>query len=216
MNLYKSASLIAAAALLVLVAEAGAGVLLSDTNAMGGQWQGSVVFDDATELWPGFWTPATWEVDCDFAVYEPGMFDDSFTSATVDPAHYVYAYQILDPRSSTLDAFVSGFTVGLNGGNEQVSLVDYVPATGDVAPSNSWPSPSSARWDFGSPNILEGESSDILYYTSPFEPEWDNATIGGQTSAFRPLGLPSPVPEPASMALLAAGGLACVWRRRIR
>jgi hypothetical protein len=60
--------------------------------------------------------------------------------------------------------------------------------------------------------IVYGQTSDVLFFASPFAPEWDSATAGGQYR--KSMTLPSPTPEPATLSLLLAGFLLAGRRAR--
>lgn len=202
----------------VAVVPASAGILPTDTNAMAG-WTGTVHVAGPADYF---------EADLEYAVYEPGKFTDSFAGEAVAPELYVYAYQIANvtgvPSSFTpkVTALSVGFDDVYDGGNEDElpSVPSFVADAGKVAPSGSWLNPaqypgtglpSSARWDF-QPAVYESEESSVLYYTSPYGPEWDYVAADGIGSAVGVV--PSPAPEPASMVLLTSVGLAVLRRRR--
>ena len=209
--------------LLALGAVASGGVLQADPNALS-LWQG------ITNMHNSFFTLSV-NADVEFAVYEPNAGDSNF-DATFGPgadptggSEYVYAYQIFN--LTTDSSSVTALTVGLDGDepfNMGTTLgnIGFVAGTGDVspsagylAPSDGLTSPTSARWAF---SVLPvGESSDVLYFTSPAQPESDSATVTGSWPATTQL-LPSPsntpVPEPTTLGVLALGGLAALIRKQ--
>ena len=73
----------------------------------------------------------------------------------------------------------------------------------------------TAGWDFNSPTLNYGSTSDVLLFTSPFPPEEDTATVSGGAH-IKTENLPSPTPEPATFALLAVGAAVALARRRRR
>jgi hypothetical protein len=163
-------------------------------------------------------------LDVEYCVYAPGGFGSSYPGQ--DPsggARYVFAYRVLnnlDPYPyppEELDGGVKGsvntLSVGLTDGDECASDITYV-ADGGNAPSSMSINPSSAMWNFvgAAYQIDYGETSEILIFTSPVVPSWDNASVSGEWSDTQQL--PSPAPEPASLVLLAAGAAICVSRRR--
>jgi hypothetical protein len=94
------------------------------------------------------------------------------------------------------------------GGGTQNPLNTQVPS------ASPWP--GSVKFNFLSGNKLDGgETSTVLFYTSPWGPEWDNGTTSNAVGASR---IPSPlegkldpfIPEPSSLALavLALAGMA--------
>jgi PEP-CTERM motif len=161
----------------------------------------------------------------------------------------VYAYQVINstPAGDTLGD-ITQFSVGLAdlGGanhfgdglddNELVIAGDQdfippgppgqVPSLSQViASAIHAPSGSSVRYSFNdgtdASHLGPGESSAILFYTSPFGPRFDNAsTTTGQGQSRVPapeVGVPpgGGIPEPTSLALASLGVAAIgVCRRR--
>jgi len=160
----------------------------------------------------------TLAVHVDFAVYAPGVFPEAG-----DPSpgnEYVYAYQILNLEASTVP--VTAFSVGHEPGaviNNDGYIQDI--GSGEVEPDIYGVGSSSIQWIWallGGEEIDPTERSSILLYTSPDGPQWDTATMlnGGVPT---PVGkLPSPTPEPATIALMATGlalvGIGRARRRR--
>ena len=72
--------------------------------------------------------------------------------------------------------------------------------------------------------MAPGQKSEILFFTSPFEPEWGSTamqvthSLNVNGSPAQGKGLPHPAPEPASLMLLATAavllGLRGALRRR--
>jgi hypothetical protein len=194
--------------LLLAAVQAGAS-LMTDNNGMGGQWQGKRTFTATMNLF---------NADVEFCVYAPGQFNKSFTGA--DPSgglQYVYAYQVINTGAT---GYLNRFSVGLNEKNEQASNIGQV-AGSNVSPSANSITTTTAGWDFLSPTIIVGQRSNILIFTSPFAPEFDNTTVKGTQGAtktiYRPptnLGIPSPTPEPMTLTLLATGLVAAISRRK--
>jgi hypothetical protein len=205
-------------ALVGLVAgAASAGLLLDDPRGLIG-WKGTVRFEAPSNLF----------VDVEYNVYAPGPdFEtscDELFGAGEDPSNgkqYVYAYQILNnvnPNPDPVKDYVTSFSVGLPDGDEQPANIGSVAVTGGTNPALKYFSPaapavpSTATWKF-IPSMKYPGFSNILIYTSPYGPELDNATVGGYS--FDTHSMPSPTPEPATLALMA-GGLAAVWTLRRR
>lgn len=184
----------------------------TDFNAMPA-FQGQLVYNPVNASFPF----ATFIADLSYAVYEPGDFTLSFPGEVVDPTHYVYAYQV-DSVSSTVysgiygGAYVQAFSINIQG-DEQITAATSVAGSGTVAPNTGGVVPTSVSWDFIGGLITPGNSSEVLYYTSPFGPEFDNSALSGTASFFDEQQVPTPVPEPASLALLGLGGLAMLRRR---
>lgn len=212
----------AAILLLALGAVARGGLLQGDPNALS-SWRG---FTNVQNSFTFSVFTLSVNANVEFAVYEPGKFTMSFPAAApIGGSEYVYAYQIFN--LTTDSSSVTALTVGLDGDepfNMGTTLgnIGFVAGTGDVspsagylAPSDGLTSPTSARWAF---SVLPvGESSDVLYFTSPAQPESDSATVTGSWPATTQL-LPSPsntpVPEPTTLGVLALGGLAALIRKQ--
>ncbi len=212
-------------------------VLLVCSSAAMGSWlplDGNVL-TSGTTTWQGT-VPFTYtlgshnlNVNVDYAVYAPGQFGTSmelgYPTDPSDGTEYVYAYQIWNNTGGNQG--VSAFTVGFTAapGNSDPANQGFV-----LAPSNSGVPPASydfsygssgdaqsAVWSYGSATPLAiGKYSDILIYTSPYPPEWDQSSV--QTASALVAGgfLPSPVPEPATCTLLIVAGIFLAVRRRMR
>ena len=209
----------AAILLLALGAAARGGDLEVDPNALS-SWQG------ITNMQNSFFTILSVNANVEFAVYEPNPGNSNFDltfGAGADPtggSEYVYAYQIFN--LTTDSSSVTALTVGLDGDEpfNTGANIGFVAGTGDVSPSVSYlvPSdgpapPTSARWAF---SVLPvGQSSDVLYFTSPAgpQPEGDSATVTGSWPATAGE-LPSPGPEPTTVGVLALGSLAVLIRKQ--
>jgi hypothetical protein len=207
--------------LAIFAGPARAGLIAGDLNGLS-DWQGTVHFEAAPSLYL--------YLDVDYCVYAPGQFGLSF-GTSADPSggsRYVYAYQIFNnlpgnPAPAGQQDYVSTFSVGLTGldENDQAANVGTVAVTGGKNPtlkyfSPSLPAvPSTVTWKYTGTSALKyGSFSNILIYTSPFAPELDNATILGFYADAHLM--PSPMPEPTTVAFLAVGLAAIVWRRRRR
>lgn len=199
--------------IVALIGAAQAGILASDANALG-TWQGTKTFDTADTFGVSYFV-----AEIDYAVYAPGNFAASFTPQTgAEPAvsDYVYAYQIVSVADGTTGSgHVERLSVGLNDGNEQPNVIGYLPTDpAEVAPSDASFAPNTAGWNFLNPNVHTGDASMVLYFSSPFGPEWDTATASGTFSTFDTKLMPSPTPEPATVLLLSIGAGALLRRRR--
>ncbi|GAB4196392.1 MAG: hypothetical protein Kow00105_10540 [Phycisphaeraceae bacterium] len=192
------------AAMLAVGGHAEAGILAANSGAAIPAFTGSQVF---TDNFFGFSVSAT----VDYAVFAPGAFNIAFPGQ--DPsggADYVYAYQIENITGINPATPITQFTVGLDG-DEPLGPVGFVSSVGLVDPNNAayvGSGPPSVAWDFaGAGNIPVNSSSAVLIFTSAAAPEWDSATVHADWANSHDL--PSPLPEPASLALLVLGlGLA--------
>jgi hypothetical protein len=156
-------------------------------------------------------------VDVDFAVFAPGGYSAAalaFSGYGVPNAQqYVYAYQLKSLPSSTVP--LSFFTVDL-GADAAVSGVGYNGSEGVRNASSATLRPTYIRYNFNQGQLLSGEHSYFLLFSSPNPPIWANSSIiDGGTSMTIPSGLPAPGPIPAPGAvLLGALGLVGVKAAR--
>lgn len=187
---------------------AAGGILATDSNGME-PWQDTLYYESISV-----------NVDLDFCVYEPGQFTKTFNDPfpAVDGDHYVYAYQVVEVADGSVpsfSSFVLQLSVGLDADEEVGVIGSYDDGSANlVSPDNPFFAGDyqTAVWHF-SPTVQIGEHSAILYFTSPFAPEFDNGTVTG----WMPAGtqnVPSPVPEPGTLALLAGGAVASLFRMR--
>jgi len=156
----------------------------------------------------------TLTADVDFAVYAPLAYPGSGSSFGAD---YVYAYQIFNSALSTVD--VSFFSVGLESGAIARNAGEDASAgapgqSGGQSPWMAIVGSTSVYWLFD-PGVPVGGHSTTLLFTSPYGPTWKSGALadGGLPTPGSGL-LPSPTPEPATMALVALGGAATLIRRR--
>jgi hypothetical protein len=195
------------AVVLMVAAAAEAGLLRDDPNAMS-EWRGSRRFATSDSAY-------TMAVDVDFAVYAPGGFGGS--SDPSGGTEYLYAYEILNTINSD-SVSISSFTVGLEALSQagNIGIDGGPPGIPDgVTPTAQGITGSSAVWSFLLDQIDYGEDSMTLIYTSPFAPQWMTGSVhdGGLSDE---QSMPSPMPEPATIALLVLGGVGGVFSRRRR
>lgn len=172
--------------------------LATDTSAL---VKGSVAFTGQPK-WSGY---------VDYAVYAPGVYSGNHVDKSTN---YIYAYQVFNNAAST--AALSSFTVGLLE-NAGAANPTYDASTGisggkaSLASSLIGTPPASVFWMLDS--VAASEYSTVLLFSSPYSYTFDSATVadGGQGVT---QSLPTPVPEPATLALIAMGGLAVMHRRR--
>ena len=185
----------------------------------GGPWQDSQQAINTTPIFIS--PPSSLEVSVEYAVFAPGVFDDFLLAegavGEADPSDYVYAYQF-----SVVSATGNGSAIGLTVGTHTDSLVSgpfsVAVAGTDVAPSGGTNAATSVRWDV--PAMTSG-TTEILYFTSPDGPQFDNLTVAGDPgfvgASFPGLAFsPIPMPEPSSvvLALLAMSSLGFIPRRK--
>lgn len=186
------------ALLAIAIPTAQAGILNGNANAYSGV-TGSVPFNNGVGL----------SGSIDYAVFTAADFNTSFAGLGYVPGDaLVYTYQVNVIGSLGVSAEIVGVsnpanTIGtFNIGGQNASSASFTP---------------NARWLF-SPEIPTGTSSWGLAFSSPNLPiVGASLTVDGGTQALV-AGVPTPgpigVPEPASMALLAVGGILWTLRRR--
>lgn len=207
--------LLAAAAAMLWGTKAFSAILATDANAVSG-FHGTQDFSTTIGS-------LSMKGTVDYAVYAPGQFKQTFGPGS-DPSNdqrYVYAYQ-LHNTGGTADRDLGFLSVGFDaagpGGAGPSNLGALLGQPGDAPSGSSFipvggPPFNSATWNFTS-TIPDGHDSQILLFTSPYPPEFYDASVqgGGLSKQSR---LPSPVPEPGT-ALAACGMLgALLIRRRI-
>ena len=191
------------------LSETRADLLADDPAAMSG-WSGTLTADYASG------TDRLY-VLIDYAVFEPGQYPGQAVNKDTE---YVYAYQAFNQAVSTVG--LTSLSVGLETDSGAHGIGDDVSAgqpgvAGGISPDIAVIGSSSARWGFGwigGSEVSAGQLSTVLIFSSPNGPTWDTATMldGGVPT---PVGLlPSPVPEPATMLLLAVGAAGLAIRKR--
>jgi len=170
----------------------------------------------------GSGTTGILDANVEYAVFAPGqapasLFGSSSNLSSPAFSDYVYAYVVDNVGTSGAgDLSVNLLNVGYANGaileniGHSEALGGNQPIVGQGAASNSY-----YNLFYADP-ITPGTSSDILYFTSPQPPDFASSTTGNG-GLNDPYLLPSPavsVPEPSSLGLLAAGGLALLGRRR--
>lgn len=191
-----------------------------------GRWHGSVVV-------AGGAFGDTLVAEVDWAAFGPNKFQLYLNGegiAQVDPSgpnEVIYVYQITSVTSASPG--IDTLTVGLDptDGRGVVSAPSFVPtgAATEQSPASGGDNNTSMAWFFNGTELLAGDTSSLLVFSSPFAPEFDflqvNSGLAGPVVS--PL-VASPsdrlfqfdIPEPSSLAL----GLVCAaglfWVRKSR
>ena len=165
----------------------------------------------------------------EFAVYAPGTFTNTFGSWFTFPTglstQYIYAYEVFNnlpdhpwPVPSERD-YVLWTTVGILANSAAGSAGSCIPTplskTRPSTPCRTPPCRQSGGSAVARPTLNYGGVSDVLYFASPYGPSASpmTALVSGNLSDTEYM--PSPMPEPATLTLLALG-LGSVWMRRRR
>ncbi len=162
----------------------------------------------------------------DMAVFTGADFNTltgtSVTPTDVNPTDYVYAYQI-DVNSLTGTSWAN-FSVGIHDNPSRSGPFSVSLDSADIEPSGLVENLGSGGtgtmvWEFGnsSPALASGTRSQVLYFTSTGNPEYDSmqALVGsagfGSIPAFS---ASNPEPSSVCLMLIAAAGLGVQRVRR--
>lgn len=190
-----------------------------------GRWHGSLVlFDDA--LGDTLFAEVDWAVfarpDSGIGKFQQFLNDEGIPQVDPSgPGDLIYVYQITSVVRTLpgIDALM--VALDATDGRGAVSAPAFLPTSSatERAPVGGGDNATFMSWLFG-PGLVHGETSPLLIFTSPFLPEFDFLTLqSGQAMAQGLVGSPSDrrlaeVPEPGTMSLLVAGGIAISGRRR--
>jgi hypothetical protein len=227
---------LAALCSVVICSQVNAGPLATTNLALNdgfgpdfGRWHGSVLVAGAA-----FGDTLVAEVD--WAAFarplngNPGKFQqylDGEGIAGVDPSapgEVIYVYQI--ESVTTASPGVDTLTVGIDAADGRgVPSHIVTGAANEQSPASSNDNTTSMAWFFNGFELLAGDNSSLLVFTSPFAPEFDflqvNSGLAGP--AVSPL-VASPsdrlfqfdIPEPSSLALALACSIAAFYTRKSR
>ncbi len=177
--------------------------LSSDPAAMS-SWRGTSSFSSSDGKLQG---------TVDYAVYDKGDYDgiEQFNDS------YVYAYQVFNNNDSQVP--VDYFSVGLYADSQaQNAMYDSLKGvdSGNI-PFIQYILPQSVIYLFQSDNIIAGEHSVTVLFTSPVGPEMANGSVSGGFTGGSIMELPTPgwtTPEPATFGLLISGAILAIRRSR--
>jgi len=185
------------------IAAAGLVPLSSDPSAMI-EWANSTTFSVADG---GY----NFDGSVDYAVYAP----DNYGGTVVFPNnHYVYAYQFFN--DSTSNVSVDTFSVGLSPdavvANEGTDTSYGVP--GGIDTGMEFILLESVLYMFIPAGVASGRHSAVLLFSGESEPTWGCGIVSGGITGGAIVDLPTPIPEPATVALIGICGLIIVTRKR--
>ncbi|MCA9101744.1 MAG: PEP-CTERM sorting domain-containing protein [Pirellulales bacterium] len=164
----------------------------------------------------------------DFAVFAPGDFQSYLDTtygggAYADPtggAEYIYAFQFSSDSGSTIQRLNAGYDLGADIGS--LAAPGYFAGSGDTSPVSTAYNSTSAVWSWGfGASVANGQTSDLLFYSSNWAPKPDFTTLGAQylldQADSGPNDYASPaIPEPTSLfsLIIALVGFAAATSRR--
>jgi len=176
--------------------DGAAGAFNDGNGPAAGAWTGSTAFSSGVGL-SGY---------VDWAVFGPGSFP--YAGYTPDPGELVYAFQVFSTGAD------DAHSLTLNDPNGEMNDIgSFADLTGEAPISTALG--TQAEWNFD--GLAAGENSTGLAFSSVKTPDslFGIVTNGGSFAITIPLPVPSSnnIPEPASLALLGAGGMLMLRRR---
>lgn len=180
-----------------------------------GRWHGSATVSGAA-----FGDTVTAEVD--WAAFGPGKFQlflDTEGIAQVDPSgpnEVIYVYQITSVTAASPGIDTLTVSIDAADGRGAVLAPSFVLTGGasEQSPASGGDNTTSMAWFFNGSELVPGDTSSLLVFTSPFAPEFDFMQLNsGLAGPVNPALVPSPsdrlfqfdIPEPTSLAI----GLIC-------
>lgn len=172
------------------------------------------ISDDLSAFSAGFVTDTSGGLHyrVDYAVYDLTApysgFDPSWGTAK-----WLYAYQVSNLQDST--EAMNVFSVALPQGAVADNIAyDWTKGLTLGIPSSSQQFVGDlAKWQFGNHPIAPTKNSVVLIFTSDLGPGDGSGTIVSDGGNVTISNIVSPVPEPATLALLGIGGAAMLRRR---
>ena len=199
----KLAAAVAVAVGLAVVTPASAGPLNGHPNALPG-WTGTAPFANGS---------LTGTID--YAVFGPGDFP--YAGYTPSPGEVTYVYQINNTGVEAVSAQFTGLAPGNGANNIGNFIINPLANPPEAIPSFQQITATTAQWLFnpGIPSSI-GTSAGLVF-SSPNAPMNGIALVvdgGTNAQALVPTPSDQPIPEPAVLMLMAAGGVMIGFRRR--
>jgi hypothetical protein len=155
-------------------------------------------------------------VDVTVNAYVWNLADYQAANPTFELTDGLFAYEYVVQNLSTSTVSISTFQVPIASPASinditTVGTVGGVGATSVILDASTLP---SATWFFDlRPSLSRNMTSCKLVYTSDNGIDVGSATVGGSGGISGDLVMPTPIPEPVTAVMLAAGGLALIRKR---